>query len=403
MPRPRGMGSVYKQKNSRFWWIKYHRNGTPYRESAHTAERQEAANLLKRRIGEIASGEFFGPKSECTTIEELAADFLREYRISGRKSHGHAERRWRLHLQPFFGHLRAVQVSSDLISRYVEQRQQEGAENATVNRELAALRRMFRLGMRSTPPKVMRVPSFPRLAEDNVRQGFVEQAQFQELVDACSAPWFRVLLTVARTYGWRKGELLNMRVARVDLLGGTIRLEPGTTKNREGREVTLTPVLTKLLAGCIQGKEAADFVFTRDDGKPVKDFRQLWWNVCTQTGLGHMECRKCSQTVTGDECDKCKRSDLRYVGLIFHDLRRTAARNLRRAGVAEGVIMKIGGWRTRSVFERYAIVSQSDISDAIQKLQTFESGHISGHSADARAELAPPAAKQSADSAPRLQ
>ena len=67
------------------------------------------------------------------------------------------------------------------------------------------------------------------------------------------------------------------------------------------------------------------------------------------------------------------------LGLLFHDLRRTAARNLRKAGVAEGVIMKIGGWRTRSVFERYAIVSQSDIADAIGRLE-IRDGHSLGHS-----------------------
>jgi integrase len=59
-------------------------------------------------------------------------------------------------------------------------------------------------------------------------------------------------------------------------------------------------------------------------------------------------------------------------GLLFHDLRRTAARNLRRAGIAEGVIMKIGGWRTRSVFERYAIVSQMDIQEAMQEWEAAE-------------------------------
>jgi hypothetical protein len=74
---------------------------------------------------------------------------------------------------------------------------------------------------------------------------------------------------------------------------------------------------------------------------------------------------------------------MKYTGLIFHDLRRTAARNLRRAGIAETVIMKIGGWRTRSVFERYAIVSRGDMVDAMQKLQRAEqesqASHVIGH------------------------
>ena len=76
-------------------------------------------------------------------------------------------------------------------------------------------------------------------------------------------------------------------------------------------------------------------------------------------------------------------------GLLFHDLRRTAARNLRRAGIAEGVIQRIGGWKTRSVFERYAIVTRTDIADAMRKLEAHErehvteNGHVSGHG-DAR-------------------
>lgn len=101
------------------------------------------------------------------------------------------------------------------------------------------------------------------------------------------------------------------------------------------------PVRT-LLTQCVRGKAQDDYVFTREDGKPVRDFRGAW----------------------GSACEAAK-----VPGLLFHDLRRTAARNLRRAGVAEGVIMKIGGWKTRSVFERYAIVSQSDIRDAMTKLE----------------------------------
>ena len=92
----------------------------------------------------------------------------------------------------------------------------------------------------------------------------------------------------------------------------------------------------------MEGKSADEAVFTRSDGVPVKDFRDMWAKATEAAGVPD---------------------------LLFHDLRRTAARNLRRAGIAEGVIMKIGGWGTRSVFERYVIVSQTDIADALRKLE----------------------------------
>ena len=136
-----------------------------------------------------------------------------------------------------------------------------------------------------------------------------------------------------------------MRVNQLDVQQRVIRLEPGTTKNRDGREVLMTDTICKLLAALVHGKSADDNVFTRANGKAVRDFRVTWQNACTHAGVPD---------------------------LLFHDLRRTGARNLRRAGVAEGIIMKIGDWRTRSVFERYAIVSRSDMNDAILKLQESE-------------------------------
>jgi integrase len=107
----------------------------------------------------------------------------------------------------------------------------------------------------------------------------------------------------------------------------------------------MTDEVYKLLSALVHGKAAEDHVFTRSNERPVCDFRGTWKSACAHAGVPD---------------------------LLFHDLRRTGARNLRRAGVAEGIIMKIGGWRTRSVFERYAIVSRSDMSDAILKLQESE-------------------------------
>lgn len=256
MPRTRGSGSIYKQKNSAVFWVKYYRNGQAYRESTRTTNKQEAKDFLKQRLGEIATGTFYGPLAERVTIAELAGDFLRDYRINDRKSIDDVEARWTLHLEPFFGHMKACEVSSDLVARYVDRRREEKASNATINREMAALKRMFRLGLQCTPPKVNRVPKIPRLAENNIRTGFLEDGQFEKIVSHCPELWFRAIVEVGRTYGWRVGELRQLRVRQVDLLGKVIRLDPGTTKNRDGREVSMTQNVYALLLVCVSGKAA---------------------------------------------------------------------------------------------------------------------------------------------------
>lgn len=258
-------------------------------------------------------------------------------------------------------------VGSSQIAAYIAARQEEGAKNASINRELAALKRMFKLGVLSQ--KVHAVPHFPHLEERNVRTGFVEEAQYTKLARECAKEglWMRALLEVAYNFGWRRSELLNLRVKQVDLLERIIRLEPGTTKNDEGREVAMTDAVYLLLQHCVLGKRPEDFVFTREDGEPVRDFRDAWAKVCCAAGVGQMVCATC--LLPGNEC-KCEGEKKQvYRGLIFHDLRRTGARNLKRAGVSETVAMKIGGWKTRSVFDRYSIVSESDLRDAARKLE----------------------------------
>jgi integrase len=336
---------LYQRPGSDIWWIKYSVNGKPFRESSRSTAKRKAQKFLQKRLGEIGTATFTGPAIDRVTIEELAEDYLRDYRVNSKKSVSHAEFRWKKHLHPFFRAYRATQVTTELISRYIDSRQQEKAANATINRELAALKRMFRLGLLASPPKVIRVPRIPRLSENNVRAGFLEDGQFRKLIEHCSELWFRALVELGRTYGWRVGELKNMHVNQINLIDRTISLHPGTTKNREGRTVTMTEQAYLLLSECVRGKEPDAFVFTRPGGKAVLNFRKVWANACQHAGCPN---------------------------LLFHDLRRTAARNLRRAGVAEGVIQRIGGWKTRSVFERYNIITQNDIADAMLKLQAEE-------------------------------
>jgi hypothetical protein len=151
--RLRGTGSIYQPKHSRFWWVKYYRNGKPYRESTHTTEERKAQKLLQKRLAEITSGNFSGPAVERVRISELADEMLRDYRVNARKSLQFTEWRWHNHIKPVFGSMRAIDVTTDAVNRYIEGRKTEGAENDTVNRELAALKRMFSLAYRSTPSR----------------------------------------------------------------------------------------------------------------------------------------------------------------------------------------------------------------------------------------------------------
>jgi integrase len=372
--RPRGTGSIFTMKGSDILWIKYHKNGVPVRESSHGTKSSDAEKLLRRRLGEIEAGTFTGPELMRIRVDELYQDLLDEYRANGRKSLADLETRWRLHLKPFFGGLRAVQVTTQLVDRYKVRRREEGAENATLNRELSALKRMFSIARRSTPPKIASLPYIAMLKEDNVRKGFVEPGDYDKLVLQCArfGLWLRGIVELGYSYGFRHAELLSMKVRQVDLLTETIRLNPGETKNGRGRAAHMTPAVRELLAQCVQGKQPEDALFMREDAKPVRDFRGAWQSICVASALGHWVCPQCEKTVGKERtCQNCSRKwnrqELKYSGLIFHDLRRSAVREMVRDGIPEPVAMSISGHRTRSVFDRYNIVSESDLKQAALK------------------------------------
>jgi integrase len=232
-------------------------------------------------------------------------------------------------------------VSHDALERYQDQRLAEHASGATVNRELAALRTSFNIGHRNQ--KVRLVPAFPKkLEENNVRAGFIEDAGFEKLIANCSELWLRLFLEIAYSFGWRRSEILKLRVRQVSFASRTIRLDPGTTKNDEGREVTMTARIYVLAGQAATDKSPDDFLLTRDDGKPIRSFRQAWTNLTKAAGLE---------------------------GTLVHDLRRSGARQLRHAGVPESVVQKIGGWKSPSMFRRYAIVCDADMRSAIARLE----------------------------------
>jgi integrase len=249
------------------------------------------------------------------------------------------------HILPFFGAMSASELGTDDFNRYIDLRRMAGAENATINREMAALKRIFRLARHGNPPKLGELPVFPaRLKESAPRQGFVEDQRYAVLIQHAEEPWLRALVATAYAFVFRKSELLlEMKVKQVDLESRSLTLYAGTTKNDEGRIIKMTEEVCELMRVCVKGKNPDDHVFTRPNGEPVRDFRGAWWALWEKAGLGRFVKEK----------DRKGRVREKWQGLLFHDLRRSAARNMVRYGVGEGVVMKIGGWKTSRSSSRH--------------------------------------------------
>ncbi len=337
------MGSIYKRGG--VYWIKYYRYGKPFRESTKSHKEADAKRLLKKREGEIAGGKFPGIYFDRVTFDELKEDFLRDYRINQKKSLRRAERSAKT-LEGFFSNMRVPDITTTKIDEYTDQRLEEGAANATINRELAALKRMFNLGVQQTPPKVAMVPYIRMLSENNVRKGFFEHGEFLAVKEALPE-YLKTIVTFGYRFGWRVNEILSLTWDRVDLKNGIVRKETGETKNNEARTVYLNDELKEeFKALFINRRLDVPFVFLRED-RPIKGFRKAWLKACSTAGVK---------------------------GRLFHDLRRTAIRNMVRAGVSDTVSMKISGHKTRSVFDRYNIVSDEDLRQATLKQSAYLDG-----------------------------
>ncbi|MBI1797870.1 MAG: tyrosine-type recombinase/integrase [Candidatus Eisenbacteria bacterium] len=340
---PRGLGRHYQRGQT--WWVQYYCRGRLIRESSGSERESVAIKLLKRRLGEMGQGRLVGPDVEKTTFEELAQMLFEDYRLNGRKSLDSAERSV-AHLKSFFARTRAVEITTDRISAYVALRMKV-AKPATIMLELAALKRMFALGLRAG--RVGHKPFFPTIEVRNTRSGFFEDADLEAVLAELPRD-LRPLIEFLAWSGWRIGEARSLTWRQVDFKAGVVRLEPGTTKNDDGRTfpVGALPRLQEVLRSQREYTSALEremgclipYVFHRH-GKPIKSVYGAWRNACKRAGVP---------------------------GRLIHDLRRTAIRRFERAGVPRSVAMKLSGHKTEAVYRRYAIVSEADLAEGVRKV-----------------------------------
>jgi len=294
-------------------------------------------------------------------VQDLWEPYLRHYANKGGKDASRQTIAWN-HLEPMFGLIPVTSVTTDLVNQYISKRQGEGVKGGTINREVTILRAAFHLGERSTgangKPMVDRLPAFPqKLKEGPPKKGFIKDQEYLTLMAHAKPPWMLAFIECAFSFGFRKSELLNLRCGQVDLLERRITLYD--TKNGHSRVVMMTKKVYERLCVLRRGKDDDAFVFTREDGSRVVDPRADWYDLCVASGLGAYVPAK---RANGEDYKK-------YVGLNLHDFRRSAVKAMKKRGVPDRVVMEIGGWRTRAVFDRYFPVDEEELADAAKRIE----------------------------------
>ena len=372
------MGCIYNQKNSPYFWIKYSEHGRVHYESTHSDKKKDAERMLKLRLGAIAENKFLGLNVEKVRFEDLVEDYFTDYKKNKKKSLRRVEQSVN-HLRQDFSGLKVINITSDKVNAYILKRQNEGAANSTINRELAALKRMFKLGAKKTPPKVVRHIDIELLKENNVRTGYLEHDEYQKLLNALPEH-VKPVFTLAYWTAMRREEILSLTWDKVDLINGRITLTADMTKNGESRIIPLSGEIYETIA---RQREIRDRFFPEcryvffSKGQRLSDFRTAWTTALRKCGYKPtFKCKACETIIEQPDnmkreeivCYACKGTNLKKHDKLFHDLRRTAIRNMVRAGVPEKVAMTISGHKTRSVFDRYNIVNEADQRRAMESV-----------------------------------
>jgi hypothetical protein len=190
-----------------------------------------AETLLKEREGRVATGQPILPRADKTRYEEARDDLLTYYEVYGKRDVAEAKGRL-AHLDPYFTACHITGIGPAEVEAYAKKRQDEGAAAGTINRELATLSKMLHLAHEHN--KLVRVPVIKKLREADPRAGFVDDAEFGAITKHLPVELAAGAL-VAFQLGWRKREVFGLQLRQLDLDVGTLRLDPGETKNREGR------------------------------------------------------------------------------------------------------------------------------------------------------------------------
>ena len=344
----RGDGRLFRR--GRVWWIAYCHNGKEVRESTGTSDERKAQKLLRSRTQQVANDvagiASFHPKASRLLVDDLLDGLEQDYEIRGKLSPSitsHLKR-----IRDHFGSFRALALDAQTIDTYISE-QLKTLAPATINRGTQLLSQAYNLAIKRGT--IGRKPYVRKLPEQNTRTGFFERDEVEAVI-AHLPEYLQDAARFAYLCGWRRGEVFTLEWSDIDLHEKVARLRPERSKNGHGRTLALEGELWSIIERRLARRQhertngtvlISRYVFHRD-GNRIVEIKKAWKQACKDAGVPDR---------------------------LFHDFRRTAARNMIRAGVPESIAMRITGHRTRAMFDRYNIVDERDVRDAMQKTQAY--------------------------------
>jgi integrase len=337
----KGLGRVYRRPKTRLWWCAFQHRGTEVRESTGTHKRRDAVRYLQARLEKVRRHEYVRKDAAKTTVHDLLAQLVTHYTVTGKKS----VRVVRAHMDAIaekLGTVKACDVTLPILEDCVGEWQAAGKAPATIQKYLGTLRTAYTKGQDAK--RVDIVPTFPRIVVKNARQGFCEWATFLKLLAALPDDGLRDFTEWAGRTAMRKGEIAALTWDGYDRETQVVRLHGKDAKTGQPRRIVLAGPLLELVARRVKARRLdCPHIFHRD-GQPVREFPKSWATACKTAGAEWLR---------------------------FHDLRRTAIRNMVRAGVSQHVAMAISGHRTDAIFRRYDITSDDDLRLAAERTAAY--------------------------------
>ena len=334
------------------WWIYFSHHGKRVRESARTEDRAAAERLLLTRRLEIAEGRYLGNPGQAK-VSDLLALVVTDYESAKKRSLPQLLTRVEKHLKPGLGSVLCADFRKHHAESYRRDRYAAGASVATINRELEILRRAFRLGTEEEPPLVARTPKIAMDAEDNAREGFVEHDQYLALREELP-PYLRLMASIGYHVGLRAGMIRRLQWSWVDFGRKRISI-PKRGRNRGNkRNPAAVPFIGDMEALLSQAKAE------RDHRHPDNRF------VVSVAG------RKVNDSITSGKGWRAAVRRAGLDGLIFHDLRRSAVKNMVDAGVPIDRAKQISGHKSNAMFERYDILGGKSFERTAEQMREFD-------------------------------